>query len=392
MAAGPAGTSLPVYVVRDRDRYGRIRLYFQRHAWADGRRVTGRKTRLPDDVASLEFQRAYLAAREASEANAGSGAAADVQRGTLARPVPGSLRDLVARYKRTGAWLDLDQRTRYVRALQLDAMMGEPIKPGSALLMADCPVSRLSRAHVEMLRDRKAATPHEANNRTKALRGVIRWALAANEPGMLADPSAGVAPLRAASEGFHSWTLAEVAQFEAHWPVGSMARLALALLLYTGLRRSDVVRLGRPHATEITVRGQDGDATRVPGLRLTLHKGRQRRHTVLEVPLLAELADVIARTKTGDLTYLVTAYGRPFTSNGFGNRMRAWCTAAGLTNCSAHGLRKAGATIAADNGATTHQLMAIFGWASVKQAEVYTRAADRRRLAAGGMRLMLRNE
>lgn len=52
---------------------------------------------------------------------------------------------------------------------------------------------------------------------------------------------------------------------------------------------------------------------------------------------------------------------------------------------SAHGLRKAAATRAADNGATAHELMAIFGWVDIKEAEIYTRAADRKRLAAQAM-------
>ncbi|HJQ58079.1 MAG TPA: hypothetical protein VJ890_14310 [Vineibacter sp.] len=66
------------------------------------------------------------------------------------------------------------------------------------------------------------------------------------------------------------------------------------------------------------------------------------------------------------MAYIVTAFSMPFTASGFGNRFRKWCDVAGLPHCSAHGLLKAGAMIAADNGATGHQLMAIFGWASPK--------------------------
>jgi hypothetical protein len=53
--------------------------------------------------------------------------------------------------------------------------------------------------------------------------------------------------------------------------------------------------------------------------------------------------------------------------------------------CSAHGLRKAAATVAAENGATAHELMAIFGWLSLKEAERYTRGAERKKLAERGM-------
>jgi len=89
------------------------------------------------------------------------------------------------------------------------------------------------------------------------------------------------------------------------------------------------------------------------------------------------------------LAFLVTQFGKPFTSNGFGNWFRDRCNEAGLPHCSAHGLRKAGATIAAENGASEHQLMAIYGWESPKQAAVYTRKANRKKLAASAMHLLV---
>ena len=73
--------------------------------------------------------------------------------------------------------------------------------------------------------------------------------------------------------------------------------------------------------------------------------------------------------------------------------MKKWCREAGLSEeCTAHGLRKAGATIAAENGATEHQLMAVFGWASARQAAIYTKKANRTRLAADAMHLLVPDE
>lgn len=92
--------------------------------------------------------------------------------------------------------------------------------------------------------------------------------------------------------------------------------------------------------------------------------------------------------KLGDLTFLINDLSRAFTDAGIGNKMRDWCDQAGLPHCTTHGLRKAGATIAAMNGATAHQLKAIFGWETLKQAEIYTRAADQIRLAQSGMHLL----
>ncbi len=78
--------------------------------------------------------------------------------------------------------------------------------------------------------------------------------------------------------------------------------------------------------------------------------------------------------------------------NGFGNWFRKQCDAAGLPKCSAHGLRKAGATIAADNGATEFELMAIYGWETPKEAARYTRKANRNRLAARAVHLVAPSE
>ena len=88
------------------------------------------------------------------------------------------------------------------------------------------------------------------------------------------------------------------------------------------------------------------------------------------------------------LAVLVTEFGKPFTANGFVNWFRKRCDEAGLPRCSAHGLRKAGPSIAAANGATERQLMAIFGWTTRKEADRYTRAARQKVLAASGMKLL----
>jgi integrase len=50
-------------------------------------------------------------------------------------------------------------------------------------------------------------------------------------------------------------------------------------------------------------------------------------------------------------------------------------------NKSAHGLRKIGATRAANNGATVAALNSIFGWSGSKMASLYTANADRARLS-----------
>ena len=88
-------------------------------------------------------------------------------------------------------------------------------------------------------------------------------------------------------------------------------------------------------------------------------------------------------------TSKVTGTGAPYTVWGFGNWFRDRCVEAGVPG-RAHGLRKAGAVTAAENGATTKQLMAIFGWLTLEQAETYVESANREKLASDGMPLLVR--
>ena len=167
-------------------------------------------------------------------------------------------------------------------------------------------------------------------------------------------------------------------KYEARHPSGTKARLALALFLYTGVRISDVVLLG-PQME------RDGD------LCFTEEKNRANKPKHREIPILPVLRAELDANPSGHLVYLVTTRGKPYSRpDGFGLWFKRQCVAAGLPHCTAHGLRKAGATRAADNGATEHELMAIFGWDSPKQAALYTRKANRKKLAAGAMhKLML---
>ena len=270
-------------------------------------------------------------------------------------------------------FLSLDIGSQTVRRLIIEDCLREPRKPGSSDLMRDCPIALLGTAHVKMLRDRKVGKPGAANNRRKYLSSMFGWAV---EHGLMhLNPAREVRRMRYASDGFHTWTVDEVRQFEARHAIGTKARLALALLLFLGVRRGDVVTLGRQHV-------------KAGWIRLVPRKTRYKRERISEKPILPVLADIIERSPTGALTFLETEYRRPFTAAGFGNWFRARCDEAGLPRCSAHGLRKAGATVAAENGATDRQLMALYDWETASQATVYTKAADRKRLAADAAALI----
>ena len=232
-----------------------------------------------------------------------------------------------------------------------------------------------NKARCLKIRDPRAATPEAANGRVKALRQVFKWAV---EVGYAStNPARDVPMLRPNNpDGFHTWTREEVRQYEARHPNGTKGQLALALFLFTGVRVSDVVRLG-PQME------RDGE------LCFTEEKNKHRNPKHREIPILPALRAELAANPSGHLAYLVTEWGRPYASpNGFGLWFKRQCVAAGLPHYTAHGLRKAGATIAAENGATEHQLMAIYGWDSPKQAALYTKAVNRKRLIKDAMPLV----
>ena len=344
------------YLCKDRDRHGNIRYYFRRGGFP--------KVRIRERPGSQEFFNRYHELMRVGQQSALPTADESVK--------PGTYRWLCCEYLASKTYARLEPCTQRTRRLILDATYGEPLFPGSSKTFADFPLSRITSKSLRVLRDRKG-TPEGSNNRVKAIRAVFKWAL--NDERITTNPARDLEKVSAPSDGYHSWTIEEVEQYEARHPIGSKARLALALIMYTGVRRSDVVRLGKQHV-------------RNGWFHFKQHKNRNRHPITIEIPILPELQAVVEASPIGDLTYLVTDFGRPFAIAGFGNKMRQWCNEAGLVHCSAHGLRKAGAAIAAENGATEHQLMAIFGWETIKEAERYTKAARRRKMAGDAMGLM----
>jgi integrase len=357
MTAGPIMRVPYRYLSSDRDRHGNVRVYYRR---------SGRKIRIAETLGSDAFRARYDDIHAAFESGAPP-PAPDAQR--LRGPRSGTIGWLFESYHRSAEFGGLDPSTQATRRRLAAHMTAEPVFPGSAETYDGFPLDRLSTQALEVLRDRARATPGTANDRVKTLRAAMKWAR--TQRLVRANPAIDLRKLRVVTRGHHTWSPDEVDQFEAAHPVGTRACLAMRLMLYTGARRSDAVRLGRQH-----VRG--GVIT------WTAWKNRNRHPTEIVVPLLAPLAEAIAAAPGGGMVWLLTDSGRPFSIAGFGNWFRARCREAGLSHCSAHGLRKAGSTRAAEAGATAHQLMSIYGWRSLAEAETYTRAAERKRLAAAG--------
>jgi integrase len=279
-------------------------------------------------------------------------------------PSCNSLTWLIARYRETTAWSDLSSATRRQR---------ENIFKGVLATAGNEPFARITQATIESGKERRSATAHQARNFLDAMRGLFRWARKASL--VKTDPTTGVNnPPRKKGEGFRAWTEENVAAYEARWPIGTRQRVWLDVLLYTGLRRGDAVRIGRQHLS-------NGVATlKTEKSQLTLE---------VSLPILPVLSETLAAGPCGDLAFICGERGEPLTKESFGNMFKDACKAAGVPG-SAHGVRKIAATRAANAGATEAQLMAIFAWTDPKMAAHYTRTANRKRLAAQAMEKLSR--
>jgi integrase len=278
------------------------------------------------------------------------------------------------RYRNSSAWAALSPATRRQR----ESIYRAVTKTAGNVLL-----SKITGETIKQGRERRAKTPHSANNFLKAMRGFFGWAADPTEGNLVAaDPTKGVRLLAGEndSEGFRTWAPEELDRFEAYWPTGTRERLAFDFVCFTGLRRGDVVRVGKQHV-------RDGVIT----IKTEKQNRRSKKPIEVSIRILPPLAASIAATKTGDLTYLVNEYGLPWKKESFGNWFSEICRKAGCPG-SAHGLRKAAAERMAENGATEQELMSVFGWTTSKMATHYTRAANRKKIALGASEKLLRDQ
>jgi integrase len=325
------------YVQRETTRHGKTVWYF--------RRGTGERIRLPGDYESPEWLEAYEAALGGNK--------------PAAPTTSGTFRWLVDRYKASAKFAGLAKETQTFRSGILDRVV---------VTAGDLRLSQITRTMIAEGRDRRAATPFAAINYLKVMNQLFAFGV---DAGLATDnPAKGIQRPSPATDGHHTWTVAEVRRFQRRWPIGTRERLAMDLLLYTGLRRGDLVQLGRQHVRNGIIRY------------------RATKNSVeIVLPMLPVLQTTIDAGPTGDLSFLATMRNTPWKKESFGTWFAIACKAAKVPG-RAHGLRKAGATFAAENGASDQQLMAIFGWTNPEQAAVYTRTASRAKMAAMGVGML----
>jgi integrase len=330
------------YVHEFVDRHGVVRRYFRRRGF--------KQVPLPGVPGSDQFMAAYQAALDSAPMPVGA-----------KRNKPGSLSAAIAAYYLSPEFLKgLADDTQYMRRTILERFRREH---------GDKSISTLPAQFIAMAL--RKMSPNVARNWLKAVRGLCRFCVA---QGMLrTDPTRDLKPPRAKkTDGRHTWSESEIATFESHHPIGSMSRLAFALLLYTAQRRGDVIRMGRQHIA--------GDILFV----------RQRKTgKPLRVPIHPALQAALDAAPGTNMTLLTTPSGRPFRPNGFNDDFREWCNEAGLPQeCTPHGLRKAACRRLAEAGCSVHEIAAISGHASLQEVQRYTKDAEQERMARSALARM----
>ena len=336
----------PPHLHRETNRHGKTVWYV--------REGKGPRIRIKGTYGTPEFDEAYQAALS-GQAPRPAGKAAH---GTLAW-----LFDL---YRQTSAWTDLATSTRYKR----EKIMMRVLETAGHRL-----VSAINEAHVIAGRERRASTPASAQAFLDTLHGMFKWAVRTKL--VKVDPTVNVKvetkPKR--KGGYPPWTDEDMEKFEARWPRGTRERLLFDILCFTGLRIGDAAKLGKQHISKPSAEFPHGVIridTEKTGMRVT-------------IPVLAALKKTIDASETGEMAFLVSRRGQPWNKGALGTYFSDSARAAEVRGKSAHGMRKAAATRAANNGATEREMEAIFGWSGGRMATLYTRSANRDRLAAGAI-------
>jgi len=200
-----------------------------------------------------------------------------------------------------------------------------------------------------------------------AIRNFIAYAIEAEL--IDRDPTAGTKAPVVTSEGHHTWTEEQIAQFLAHWPEGSQPRLALGLHLYTAQRRSDTIRMGWQHLQRGSIR---------------LVQKKTKVEVAIPVhPELQRMLDLLPRT---NLAFLLTDGDLPYKEKYYGHRFRQWTDAAGLPReCTSHGLRKAAIVRLIEAGCTVSEAAAISGHKTLSEIQRYAEKVNKDRLSEAAM-------
>jgi integrase len=328
------------YLHEYRDRHGKVRRYVRRPGLP--------RVPLPGAPGSPEFMSTYQVA---------------ISRGAPFRPSrhgTGTFGALVTEYYRSPEFSNLKPSSQRVYRLVLGKLLDNhghrlvrDLEPNKARVIVQAP---------------GANRPGMANLTRSVLNRLMAFAI---KIGLRNDnPLISVDRYRLGSH--HTWSNAEIAVYENHWPLGTRERLAFALLLYTGQRVGDVARLKRSDIS--------GGMIRLV---------QQKTGTPLAIPIHPALERAMRAGPAKGVYFVGDKDGRPIAAASLTRLMKRAAAAAGLSShCKPHGLRKAILRRLAERGASAKQIAAVSGHRTLNEIERYTRAADQATMSKAALGLL----
>jgi len=362
------------YAYGQLDRHGKLHVYF--------RRAGEKPIRMREELGSIEFKVTHDALMKGQRPP--ETVRAHVSRPTTRPTVERTLGWLIDKYEHPDnvSYRKLSESTKNARG-NIFKLMRATLVPGVGLPFGEMPLSKFTVKWVKYLRDSRLiwktvdedgettevrTNTESANSWLKALRALFKWAVNESHLDIQTNPTIGVSLFPGNADGFYCWSPEDVAKFRAFYPIGTKERLAMELLIRTLQRRGDIVRLGRHWLTN------DSKGRTIFKFKQEKN-GRTEKAVTAFVPYFDDLRRTIEATPdVGDVVILQSKRGKPFVKESFTNWFRDVCDRAGLPQCSAHGLRKAGIVELIRHNVPRRQIMAISGHTTEKEFDRYARS------------------
>lgn len=336
---------LPQYVHAYRDRHGKQRIYFNK---------SGRpKIPLPGPLFSEPFWIAYHKAKEGGHSGPKLIGASFTRAGSFSA--------LIADYYASSLFTALETSTQVTYRGQLERFRAKH---------GDKPVDRLEAKHLDIILGEEASkSPAMASNLRKRLatlmKCAVKWDYIDRNPMLQVDR------IKYKTPGIRTWTDDDIAKFRSRWKDDTPQRIAMEIMLYSGLRRSDAVRVGRQH---------------IQGNHIAITTKKSGGTVQLHIPIHPDFQAFLDRIKHRHLNFIVTGRGAARSEKGFTNWIIEAARDAGLPGQSSpHGVRKAACRKLAEAGCSALEIMSITGHRDIKEIELYCRQARQKTLAANAI-------
>ena len=346
---------LPAFVSSFFDRHGKERLRFRRKGYPS--------RYFASQIGTESFREEYRSF------NSPEAAAIGKEDARASRAAPGTIGDLLQRYIRTPERLgpSAATQTKVRRILERFAEGREDrLVRGVRFEHIDAILAKTQLKSVDS-KGRSLGGIEAARKLRKELRRLFAFAkkIRLIESNPVDDSDRVKVPAGERSTGFHCWSEEEIAQYRSSWPLGTKQRLAMELILWTDQRKVDAIHLERQH---------------VKGGKFVIRQSKTGKSLkLIIVPQLRRAID--AMPQSDSMCFIVTEWGKPFTTNGFGNWFRQQCDAAGLPQCTSHGLRKATLVRMAERRMSNKSMKSVSGHSKDEEITRYIEAADQESLA-----------